>query len=86
MIHHTDCGMTHLTNDEVVKKARARTPAAAQEIEGLGRDYGCYTAEDYEKSIEEDVIRLRNAKILEGMSILGMALDTPSGKVEILDV
>lgn len=84
VIHHTDCGMTVMTDHQIAEDAKARTPAAAEWIEG--RDFGCFTTEEYEEVIKKDVLKLRDAKVLKGMNVWGMTLDTPTGVVKELDI
>ena len=80
VIHHTDCGKTHVTQEQIVREAKARTPAAVDWIEG--RDFGCFKAEESEETLKEDVLKLRNAKVLEGMNVFGMMFDTATGVVK----
>ena len=84
VIHHTDCGMTHLTQEGIAKEATARTPAASDWIKE--RDFGCFKTEEFEESIKKDVLKLKSAKVLEGVNVFGMTLDTPTGVVKELDV
>ena len=77
--------MTHLTEDGIRKDAKARTPDAADDVDAT-ESYGCFTAADFEKTIKIDVETLRNSKVLAGMDIRGLALDTESGLVRDLEV
>jgi hypothetical protein len=77
--------MTHLTNVEIVETAKSRTPAAVEEVDSI-KDYGCFTKEQFEQTIREDVLQLRAAKALEGMDILGFAMDIDNGVVKPLDI
>lgn len=77
--------MMHLTQQQIVEEAKKRTPEAANKIHALG-DYGCFTGEELEKSVEEDVLLLKSEKSLEGIMILGFTLDLGSGLVKQLDV
>lgn len=95
VIHHTDCGMTHLTQEQIVGEAKARikdTPdknanadaaAAGGWIEG--RDYGCFTGGRLEEVVKRDVELLKGLKVLEGVNVWGMVMDTVSGVVKELD-
>ncbi|KAL9067462.1 MAG: hypothetical protein Q9161_006894 [Pseudevernia consocians] len=85
VIHHTDCGATHLTDDGIREDARTRTPDAAEEIDAT-ESYGCYTAADFEKTLMIDVDALRHSKLLAGIEIRGLALDTETGLVRELEV
>ena len=76
--------MTHLTQEQIVGEAKKRTPAAADFVEG--RDFGCFTAEDFEETVRKDVRKLRAAKVLEGLNVLGLVMDTSTGVVRELDV
>ncbi|KAL8824521.1 MAG: hypothetical protein Q9191_005002 [Dirinaria sp. TL-2023a] len=85
VVHHTDCGMTHLTEESLRQEAKTRTPDAAAEIDTVD-DYGCFEAADFEKTIEEDVLTLRRAKVLAGIDVRGLALDTVTGIVTELEI
>lgn len=77
--------MTHLTEDGIRKDAKARTPDAAETVDATG-SYGCFDAADFEKTIKIDVETLRDSKVLAGMDIRGLALDTETGLVRELEV
>lgn len=81
----TDCGITHLTDDGIRNDAKTRTPDAAEEIDAMG-SFGCFGAADFEKMIKVDVEVLRKAKVLAGVEIRGLALDTETGLVRELEV
>lgn len=84
VLHHTDCGMTYLTQEQIVSEAKKRTPAAAEWIEG--RDYGSFAPEEFEETVRKDVRKLRGTKVLEGVNVWGMVMDTATGVVRELDV
>ena len=77
--------MTHLTEEGVRQEAKARTPDAAPEIDAV-EHYGCFDAADFEKTIKEDVLTLRRAKVLAGIDVRGLALDTMTGIVTELEI
>ena len=76
--------MTQVTDEQVRREAIERTPAAAAEVEG--QRYGCFPAEELEKTVKDDVTKLRDAKVLEGVDIRGFILETETGIVRELDV
>lgn len=63
---------------------RKRTPDAVGEIPDT--PFGCLAAADFEKAIKVDVEALRKSKILAGVEIRGMALDTETGLVRDLQI
>ena len=77
-----DCGMTHITDEEIRQDAKKRTPNAV----GVNDNtvYGCAPASDFEKSIWEDVEILRSTEVLAGVDIRGFAMDTETGFVSEL--
>ncbi|KIW10476.1 hypothetical protein PV08_11440 [Exophiala spinifera] len=77
VVHHTDCGMTHLTNKEIQDDIVAKFPAEAETAKAI--NFGCFTGEDLVKSIKEDVEALKAEEILKGIEIVGFALDTVTG-------
>lgn len=84
VIHHTDCGATHLTEDGIRKDIKTRTPDAVVEIDA--DPYGTFTTAELEKTIKDDVEKLRKAKVLAGMEIRGLALETETGIVRELEI
>lgn len=84
VIHHTDCGLTYLTDAAIREDAKARTPAAAAEVDALGK-FGCFPKEEFEDAIKEDVKILRDQKALEGMVVRGLAFDLENGIVRVVD-
>lgn len=80
-----DCGVTHLTDDQIRKEAKARTPDAAEEIDAT-ESYGCIDAADFDKTIKVDVETLRSSKVLAEVEIRGLALDTETGLVRELEI
>lgn len=47
--------------------------------------FGTFSAADFEKMIKVDVEVLREAKVLAGVEIRGLALDTETGVVKELE-
>ncbi|KAG8534076.1 uncharacterized protein KY384_000919 [Bacidia gigantensis] len=80
VIHHTDCGMTHVTEEEIKKDIVARGGEAA-----LGKweqgSFGAFSAAEFEDVIRRDVESLRKEKVLEGVEILGYGMDIDEGVV-----
>lgn len=81
----TDCGATHVTEDEIRKDAKKRTPHAAEEVDAAG-SYGCFDAANFEETIKLDVETLKSSKALAGVDIRGLALDTATGIVRELKI
>lgn len=75
----SDCGVFHLTDPEIRAEAKQRTPDAAKDIDAMS--FGCLPADAFEASIAEDVRKLRAEKVLRGVEVRGMALDTFTGLV-----
>lgn len=75
-----DCGMMHVTSEEIVGKIGengAAAKAAAAKI-----DWGLFSSNEFEQSIKDDVRVLKRAPALKGMNVYGFKLDTFTGKVE----
>jgi hypothetical protein len=77
--------MTHVTNEEVITTAKRRTPDAVKDIDSV-KDYGCFPKSAFEEILRKDVLQLRSEKVLEGMEILGFAMDIDNGVVKPLDI
>lgn len=74
--------MTHLTDDGIREDIAKRHPNHPEAAEGI--DFGCFRAEDLEKTILEDVNALKAEKLLEGVDVIGYVLDTETGKLRAL--
>ncbi|OAL05139.1 hypothetical protein IQ06DRAFT_333352 [Phaeosphaeriaceae sp. SRC1lsM3a] len=83
VVHHTDCGMTHLTDPDVLADVKRRTPAEAGRVEDM--ELGFFTAEEFEETIRKDVKVLKGEKLLEGMDVLGYALITETGELKLVE-
>jgi carbonic anhydrase len=62
IIHHTDCGSTHFTNEEVRSVLTQRDPRAAAEIEVESVDFGAVS--DLSNSVVRDVKFLKESKLV----------------------
>lgn len=80
----TDCGMTHVTKDEIRDVATSKNPAAAVEVDEM--DLGLFKPEDLEETVKEDVRKLRSEKTLDGLEVYGFILETDKGVVREIDV
>ena len=74
--------MTHLTDEEIKSDVKKRVPEEAERVEGI--EFGSFTAEDFEKTILEDVETLRTDKLLRGVEVRGFALSTETGVLKEL--
>ena len=77
--------MVNITDDEIRTDVKTRTPDAAKEIDSI-ETFGTLNEEDYEKTICQDVETLRQSKVLAGLEIRGLSMDTFSGIVTELDI
>ena len=75
--------MTHMTDEEIRREAKERTPAATPEIESA--TYGCWTPSEFEQSIKDDVRVLQKSEVLKGVNIFGFQLVTETGIVTKID-
>ncbi|KAB8338706.1 hypothetical protein FH972_021651 [Carpinus fangiana] len=83
VVQHTDCGATHLTDDQITREAKERTPKAAAEIDAM--HFGCFKEQDLENSVKVNVDILRATTALEGVQVLGFVLETETGVARLLD-
>lgn len=74
--------MTHLTDEGIREDVRKRDPGDAAAAEKI--DFGCFTEEDLEKTILEDVATLKGEKLLKGVDIRGYVLSTETGHLQEL--
>lgn len=77
----SDCGVTHVTPEEIIETVAAEGDADAKRA-AEGIDYKLFSADEFEESIREDVRTLKSARSLAGLNIFGFKLDTFSGKIE----
>ncbi|KAF2429277.1 carbonic anhydrase [Tothia fuscella] len=74
VVHHTDCGMTHMSDSGVKKMLRERAPERSAEIDDM--EFG----QILEYSIKEDLNILRESPYLStDLNILGYNLDIHTG-------
>lgn len=75
VIHHTDCGMTKFTDDVLHGMIRDATGVDVSDDEYL-------TFSDVERSVRQDVARLRDLKTLpEGVTVAGLVYDVRTGSL-----
>ena len=68
------------TTDSIIRsEAKLRNPAVASEVDSMV--FGCVAEDAFEATIAADVQSLRAEKVLEGVVVRGMALDTFTGEV-----
>lgn len=84
VVHHTDCGIVNTTDDIIRSEAKERTPDAVSDIDAL--TWGCIPEEEFEAAIVDDVRKLKAEKVLGGVEVRGMALDTFTNEVREIEV
>lgn len=83
IIHHTDCGTTHFTNEQVRDVVGTRDP----EVDVKNVDYGAIN--DLPKSIVRDVKFLKESKVVREElkeTIKGFLYDIESGNLKEISV
>lgn len=76
VIHHTDCGMTTFTNEDVRAKLKAETGASADDI-----DFMPFT--DLEASTRVDVRTIRaNPLLPDDLDVTGWIYDVRTGRLD----
>lgn len=78
-----DCGVSHVTENEIREFAKSKNPAAAADVDKI--DFRLWKEEQLEETVREDVRKLREEKSLDGMEIYGFVLDTQTGAVKEVD-
>ncbi|KUL84305.1 hypothetical protein ZTR_07571 [Talaromyces verruculosus] len=84
IVHHTDCGVTHVTEDEIREYAKSKNPEAAAIVDKM--DFDLWREEHLEESIKKDVRKLREEKSLDGIEVFGFVLDTQTAVVTEVQV
>jgi len=79
VIHHTDCGLTNFSNDDVRKALTARVPEQKAVIEAM--EIGAIE-HGIDQSIKEDVEFLKTHPLLmKDTTVVGLKYDTFSGSL-----
>ncbi|PTB68147.1 carbonic anhydrase [Trichoderma citrinoviride] len=79
VIHHTDCGLTHLRNDSLHKALTEKASGNADEIAKM--DFGEIL--DLKASVVEDVKILKeNPYLRRDLKVYGYVYDIKTGKLE----
>jgi carbonic anhydrase len=78
VFHHTGCGMTTFSTEEIRQQVKDETPAAGTAVEKIDfLEFG-----DLESSVHKDVSWLKeHPAILPGTVVTGWVYDVESGKV-----
>ncbi|KUJ12734.1 uncharacterized protein LY89DRAFT_687695 [Mollisia scopiformis] len=84
VVHHTDCGLATASDEEIRSivinnVAEGDRGEARALVKGL--EFG--SIESPEKSLEEDVDKLRRSPFFTGMQIYGLLQDTETGLLEV---
>ncbi|KAK1247681.1 hypothetical protein MKX07_000569 [Trichoderma sp. CBMAI-0711] len=79
VIHHTDCGLTHLRNDYLHKCLTEKAPEYADEIAKV--DFGEIV--DLKASVVEDMMILKDSPYLrKDLKVYGYVYDIKTGKLQ----
>lgn len=80
VVHHTDCGMTHLTNERIREYVKENGKGKGAEYDVEGFDFGAMTSETLAESCREDVRFLKEHPwIKKGVDIVGYMYDIKTG-------
>lgn len=77
VVHHTDCGLCHTTDEEIKESLRKRASGPEEEKEVDAMVFGSIS--DPEMTVKEDVEILRNSSFFRGIQIVGLVQDTQTG-------
>lgn len=80
----SDCGLTHITDEEIREFAISKNPNAADDVNKI--DFGLWREEQLEESVREDVRKLRAEKSLVGLQVYGFTLETFTGVVKEVEL
>ena len=80
VIHHTDCGATHTTNEKVRSFLKERDPEHAAHIDAT--DFGEITDGDHDAALQHDVELVRASPwFSKEMVVRGYLYDIKTGEV-----
>jgi len=77
VIQHTDCGMLHVTNEDMRERLEAETGAPAADIDFLPID-------DLERCVREDVEKLRTSPFFQEIHVAGFIYDVRTGRLQLV--
>ena len=77
VVHHTDCGLMHTSNESIRARLKARAPERAEEITEM--DFQLF--KDVDESIKHDIGVVKASPYLD-VQVLGYVYDVTSGTVE----
>ena len=81
VVHHTDCGVSHTSNESIRAKLKARAPQQAQEIDGM--DFELF--EDVHQSVRHDMSIVKASAYLD-VQVLGYIYEIEHGTVEEIKI
>ncbi|KIM94026.1 hypothetical protein OIDMADRAFT_60866 [Oidiodendron maius Zn] len=80
IVHHTDCGMTHLTDAGLKASLKEKCPQNAAEIDAM--DFDEITDADLQTSVKKDIKFLKESPYFsQDLVVTGMIFDLNAGKV-----
>jgi carbonic anhydrase len=81
VVHHSDCGLTHTTNDKIREQLKEYVTEEEKTLADYDKfDFGCMTAESLPISVHEDVEFLKNHPwIRKETNIRGFMYDIKTG-------
>ncbi|KAH8815286.1 carbonic anhydrase [Xylogone sp. PMI_703] len=84
VVHHTDCGVSIVTEDEIREYSKSKNPDAGRVVDKI--DFKLWKEENLADTVREDVRKLRDDISLSGMQVYGFVLDTQTGITKEVDV
>ncbi|KUL90752.1 hypothetical protein ZTR_00043 [Talaromyces verruculosus] len=76
VIHHTDCGLTHQTNEAIRDRIKLLAPYHASKIDEMGFGH----IHDHESALNEDVAYLKDSPFLtKDVEVVGYLYDLKTG-------
>jgi len=79
VIHHTDCGMCYLTDEDIRQSLRSRLPEGSPELKEIDSMSFGATSSDPKETIKIDVEFLKASPYFKGMQVFGFVHDTHTG-------
>lgn len=77
VVHHTDCGLVHTSDDSIRAKLKKRVPEKAKEIDGM--EFELF--KDVHQSVRHDMSIVKASPYLN-VQVLGFVYDITHGTVE----
>jgi carbonic anhydrase len=84
IVHHTDCGLSHITDEDIKESLKKRASLGEEEEKKVERMV-FWSFGNPEDSVKADVAAVKASPFFKGMQIVGMVQDTETGLLRVVE-